>query len=141
MFAYKKKITGTLKTASPEKAIKAFLGSGSTFEGRVVFAEKMRIDGLFTGEISSNDTLVIGETACLQAELEVSELILSGRIKGNIRARKRVEIRAPATVDGDIVAPSVSIEDGVVFNGKIEMRDWETGQEIVEQMVDLALAS
>lgn len=141
MFGYKKRVTERERSLSSSNAIKAFLGSGSSFEGRVVFDEKMRIDGIFNGEILSNDTLVIGETACLQAELEVNELIVCGRIKGDIRARKRVEIRSPAIVNGNIMAPSVSIEDGVIFNGQVEMREWHSDQGIVEKMVDLALAS
>lgn len=141
MFVYKKKDSGNAKSHSPGRTIKAFLGPGCTFEGRVVFDEMMRIDGIFNGDILSNDTLVIGETACVHAELEVDELVVSGRVKGDVRARKRVEIRSPAVVNGNITAPSVSIEDGVIFNGQVEMREWHSGQEIVEQMVDLALAS
>ena len=141
MFVYKKKLSGNAESYSPATKIKAFLGSGSTFEGRVVFDEAMRIDGIFNGDILSSDTLVIGETASVQAELEVNELVVSGRVKGDIRARKRVEIRSPAVVNGNIMAPSVSIEDGVIFNGQVEMREWHSSQEIVEQMVDLALAS
>lgn len=110
------------KDTSLEKSdIKAFLGPGSQFEGKLVFNEIVRLDGAFRGEISSQDTLIIGESAEVQAEIEVGTLVLSGRFKGNIRARSKVELRAPAQVEGSIAAPALSIEDGVILNGTVSM--------------------
>jgi cytoskeletal protein CcmA (bactofilin family) len=108
--------------ASLEKSdIKAFLGPGSQFEGRLAFNEIVRLDGAFRGEVTSQDTLIVGESADLQAEVTVGTLILSGRFRGNIKAESRVELRAPAQVEGTIETPSLSVEDGVVFNGTITM--------------------
>ncbi len=122
MFANKERITNVRRTAgSGENDIKAFLGTGSEFEGRMVFNESMLINGTFRGEISSKDTLVVGDTANLQAEVTVGSLIITGHFQGNIKARTRVELRAPAHVSGDIETPSISIEDGVTFNGEIKM--------------------
>lgn len=110
------------KESSLEKSdIKAFLGPGSQFEGKMVFNEIVRLDGAFRGEISSQDTLIIGETAEVQAEIEVGSLILSGRFKGNIRARSKIELRAPAQVEGSLSTPALSIEDGVILNGTVTM--------------------
>ncbi len=123
MFANKEKITSVRRNAgSGENDIKAFLGTGSEFEGRMVFNESMLINGTFRGEISSKDTLVVGETANLQAEVTVGTLIISGRFQGNIKARTHVELRAPAHVSGDIETSSISVEDGVTFNGTIKMK-------------------
>ncbi|PLX78186.1 MAG: hypothetical protein C0614_08770, partial [Desulfuromonas sp.] len=84
------------KDNSQEKSdIKAFLGPGSQFEGKLAFNEIVRLDGCFRGEICSQDTLIIGETAEVQAEVEVGTLVLSGQFKGNIRARTKVELRSP----------------------------------------------
>jgi len=122
MFANKERITNVRRNAgSGENDIKAFLGTGSEFEGRMVFNESMLINGTFRGEISSKDTLVVGDTANLQAEVTVGSLIITGHFQGNIKARTRVELRAPAHVSGDIETPSISIEDGVTFNGEIKM--------------------
>jgi cytoskeletal protein CcmA (bactofilin family) len=101
--------------------IKAFLGPGSQFEGKLIFDEIVRLDGNFRGEITSRDTLIVGKTAELQAEVTVGTLIISGRLKGNIKASVRVELRAPAVVEGTIDAPILVVEDGVVFNGSITM--------------------
>ena len=122
MFANKERITSVRRHAgSGENDIKAFLGTGSEFEGRMVFNESMLINGTFRGEISSKDTLVVGDTANLHAEVTVGSLIITGHFQGNIKARTRVELRAPAHVSGDIETPSISIEDGVTFNGEIKM--------------------
>ncbi|MBW2476270.1 MAG: polymer-forming cytoskeletal protein [Deltaproteobacteria bacterium] len=106
--------------------IKAFLGPGSEFEGKLVFNEIVRLDGAFRGEITSRDTLIVGETADIQADVDVGTLILSGRFKGNIKAMVRVELRNPAQVEGAIETPALSVEDGVQLNGNITMN---TGQE------------
>lgn len=110
------------ETPLEKSEIKAFLGPGSHFEGKLQFHEIVRIDGTFRGEVSSKDTLIVGETADLQAEVEVGNLILSGRFRGNVKASGRVELRAPAQVDGSIEAPALVVEEGVLLNGTIVMK-------------------
>ncbi|WP_305045502.1 bactofilin family protein [Geoalkalibacter sp.] len=112
------------KAAIPlEKSdIKAFLGPGSQFEGNMTFTEIVRLDGLFRGEIHSQDTLIVGQSGELQAEIKVGTLILSGKLKGNVTADIRVELRAPAEVEGNIATPVLTVEEGVVFNGSLRMR-------------------
>ncbi len=123
MFKRKDKDVMSRRESLLEKSdIKAFLGPGSQFEGRMVFNEIVRLDGSFRGEIASNDTLIVGETAEIQAEVTVGTLILSGRFKGNIKAVTRVELRAPAEVEGTIESPALAIEDGVLFNGTVTMK-------------------
>jgi cytoskeletal protein CcmA (bactofilin family) len=123
MFKRKDKDAMSRRESPLEKSdIKAFLGPGSQFEGRMVFNEIVRLDGAFRGEIASNDTLIVGETAEIQAEVTVGTLILSGRFKGNIKAVTRVELRNPAQVEGTIETPAFSVEDGVIFNGSISMK-------------------
>ena len=129
MFKRKDKDAMSRRESALEKSdIKAFLGPGSQFEGRMVFNEIVRLDGAFRGEIASNDTLIVGETAEIQAEVTVGTLILSGRFKGNIKAVTRVELRSPAQVEGTIETPAFSVEDGVIFNGSISMKRSGSGE-------------
>jgi cytoskeletal protein CcmA (bactofilin family) len=109
------------ETPLEKSEIKAFLGPGSKFEGKLFFDEIVRLDGTFKGEISSRDTLIIGETAEIEGDAEVGTFILSGRFKGNIKATTRVELRRPAQIDGTIETPILVIEEGVVLNGSISM--------------------
>ena len=101
--------------------IKAFLGAGSQFEGTLVFEDIVRMDGSFSGKITSKDTLIVGETAHIEADVTVGTLILSGRFKGQISADVRVELRAPAQVEGSINTPSLVVEEGVLMNSTIVM--------------------
>jgi len=121
---FEKKDKGGMRKETPiEKSdIKAFLGPGSQFEGKLLFDEIVRLDGTFRGEVTSRDTLIVGETADLQAEINVGTLILSGRFKGNIKAARRVELRAPAQLEGNIETPVLVVEDGVLLNSSISMK-------------------
>lgn len=110
------------KSVSIDKAdIKAFLGPGSRFEGKLSFDEMVRLDGAFIGEINSTDTLVVGETGKIEGDIRVGALILSGSFKGNITATNMVELRAPARVEGNIDTPILKIEEKVLFKGQVNM--------------------
>jgi len=105
--------------------LNASLGRGSEFEGKLAFEGKVRIDGTFTGEISTNDTLHIGEGAKVSAEITCGTVIVEGDVVGNIKATGAVELHRPAKVRGDITSPSLSIEKGVVFEGRSKMESLE----------------
>lgn len=121
MFMKKEKEPMRKETPIEKSEIKAFLGPGSQFEGKLVFNEIVRLDGAFRGEVTSHDTLIVGESADIQADVQVGTLILCGKFKGNIKAKTRVELRAPANLEGSIETPGLSIEDGVILNGSITM--------------------
>jgi cytoskeletal protein CcmA (bactofilin family) len=112
--------------ASTGGDLNASLGKGSEFEGKLAFEGKVRIDGTFTGEISTNDTLHIGEGAKVSAEISCGTVIVEGDVVGNIKATGAVELHRPAKVRGDITSPSLSIEKGVVFEGRSKMESIES---------------
>lgn len=122
MFAKKENKQMKKETPLEKREIKAFLGPGSSFEGKLTFDEIVRMDGHFRGEIISRDTLIVGETADIHAEVNVGALILSGKFKGNIKASGKVELRNPAQVEGDIETPVLIVEEGVVMNSQISMK-------------------
>lgn len=101
--------------------IKAFLGAGSKFEGKLSFDELVRLDGSFSGEIVSSDTLIVGESAEIEGSIRVGALILSGRFSGEIKATTMVELRAHAQVEGTVETPALKIDENVIFNGEIKM--------------------
>ena len=121
MFGKKDDTVARKETPLEKSDIKAFLGPGSTFEGKLVFSEIVRLDGVFRGEITSQDTLIVGQTGELHAEVNVGTLILSGRLVGNVNAVSRVELRAPAVVEGNLVTPVLTMEEGVKLNGNLQM--------------------
>lgn len=98
--------------------ITTLLGRGATFEGKLTFEGTVRIDGRFRGEVFTDDVLVIGEGAIVEAEIDVGEVIIQGTVIGNIKAKRSIEIHAPGRVKGDIHTPSLQIDKGVVFEGR-----------------------
>jgi cytoskeletal protein CcmA (bactofilin family) len=128
MFGRKDKNTKQRNSPLEKGEIKAFLGPGSHFEGKMAFDEIVRLDGAFRGEITSRDTLIVGETADIQAQVIVGTLIISGKLRGTIKAVTRVEMRAPARIDGDVETPSLIVEEGVIWNGQLTMKPAEKTQ-------------
>ena len=112
-----------------KEGINAFLGEDTSFEGKLSFSGTVRLDGQFKGEIFSRGTLIVGDTAKLEATIRVGRLISSGEIKGSIIARERMEIRAPGKVLGDIVSPILTIDEGVIFEGTCKMREIPPSEE------------
>lgn len=102
--------------------INAFLGGDTEFEGKLSFKGTVRIDGNFKGEIFTEGTLIVGEAAVVKSDIHVSHIIISGEIHGNIMAENRIEIHAPGKVFGNIQAPAVVIEEGVIFEGNCKMQ-------------------
>ena len=102
--------------------INAFLGGDTEFEGKLSFSGAVRIDGCLKGEIFTEGTLIVGESASLECNIHVSHIIVSGEIRGNITASDRIEIHAPGKVFGNIQAPTVVIDEGVVFEGNCRMQ-------------------
>lgn len=106
----------------PVTEITALLGRGTRFEGKLYFEGRVRIDGVFKGEIKSDDTLIIGDGAEVNAEIDVATLIVRGGIvHGNIKASQSLEIHAPGKVIGNVHSPSLFIERGVEFQGSCRM--------------------
>lgn len=106
--------------------LNALLGKGSEFEGKLAFEGKVRIDGTFSGEISTNDLLMVGDGAKVTAEISCGTVIVEGEVIGNIKATSAVELRRPAKVHGDITTPSLVIEKGVVFEGRSRMDELQS---------------
>jgi len=100
--------------------ITAFLGRETEFEGNLSFKGMVRIDGRFKGEINTEGTLIVGETAVIDSDIHASNVIISGEIRGHIVAGEKIEILSPGKVFGDIEAPSVTINSGVIFEGNCQ---------------------
>jgi cytoskeletal protein CcmA (bactofilin family) len=100
-----------------EGQVTAILDRGASFEGNLTFEGTVRIGGKFRGEIYTKDTLVVDAGANVEAQIEADMVIISGTVKGNIFARRRVIMHPPAILKGTITTPSLRIDEGVVFEG------------------------
>ncbi|MBN2032292.1 MAG: polymer-forming cytoskeletal protein [Deltaproteobacteria bacterium] len=101
--------------------INAFLGKNTALDGKLSFTGSVRVDGQFKGEISGDGSLIVGDSAKVEADVRVSYLIISGEIRGSLSAGEKIEIHAPGKVFGNIEAPVVVMEEGVVFDGHCRM--------------------
>lgn len=112
---------GIRMTSFDAANVTAFLGQGTRLSGRIAFDGPARIEGDVEGEISAPDSLLVGESAVLNAQISGGTIVIHGKVTGDITATKRLEIRAPGKVYGNVTTPSLVIEDGVVFEGHCSM--------------------
>src|SRR3984893_8058886 len=112
--------------AIPGAASDLLLGRGVRFEGKLTFAGTVRIDASFVGTIVTNDVLVVGEAARIDAHITCGTIVVHGEVNGNIQAKTGVEIRGAAKVCGDLETPSLVIEKGAFFQGASRMESAAT---------------
>jgi cytoskeletal protein CcmA (bactofilin family) len=110
-------------TPPPMSAASSYLllGAGAEFEGKLTFRGTVRIDALFKGSIFTNDVLVVGENARIDAEINCGTVIVHGEVNGNIKAKSSVELLGAARVKGDVETPSVRLDKGALLNGAVRM--------------------
>jgi len=99
------------------------LGQEASFDGKLVFQGQVRIDGKFAGEIETEDTVTIAKSGEVNANVHVGTLKLHGTLRGNVRAKKLVELHPPARMYGDIETPQLVIHAGVIFEGSCRMEN------------------
>jgi len=104
-----------------EEEVRAFLGKGAEFTGKLMFNGSVRIDGNFKGDIFGNGTLVIGEGAEVEADIHVDTVLVSGEVRGQIDVKKGLKIYSPGRLLGDVNTPVFSIEEGAFFEGTCHM--------------------
>ncbi len=100
----------------------ARLGASIQIKGQVTGDEDLQIDGKVDGPISlRGHELIVGSTAQLNSEIHAGEVVVAGKVVGNVHARGRVDIKKDGSVTGDISTARISIEDGAHFKGRIEI--------------------
>ena len=109
-----------------ELPIKAYLGSDALFKGTLSFEGTVRIDGKFEGQVNTNDTLVIGETGDMKADIKVGSLVCKGHLSGSVEASQKIELHPAGKIKGDIQTPALSIALGAVLDGHLNMTEGES---------------
>lgn len=100
----------------------AHLDRGTKVTGKLSFDGPARIDGEVDGEITSKDSLQIGDTAVVTAQIKAASIIVGGKVNGDITGSKKIEIRPSAKVAGNLAAPLLSIHEGAQFEGHCSMQ-------------------
>jgi len=107
---------------------RAYLDSGSKISGKLLFEGAIRIDGQVDGEITAKESLVIGESAVVTAQIKANAIIVAGKVSGDITATQRLEIRPSARVIGNLTSPVLIVHEGAMFEGHCSMQP-EGGRE------------
>jgi len=102
--------------------LSGFLDVGSAFKGDLSFKETLRIDGKFEGKIRAGNTLVIGESAEVDAEIDVRNVSVSGHLRGTVLGAERVELLGTARCEGDLNTKVLMVKEGALFEGQCSMK-------------------
>lgn len=102
--------------------INAFLGAGTVYQGKLTFQGGVRVDGIFSGEMESDGTLIVGKDANVDGTLNVGELLLSGHFVGDVYAKRRVVIHKGGNLEGSVFSPAMVMEDGGLLQGHVNMQ-------------------
>ena len=113
--------SGIRSSGLPTGGVDAFIGRGCKVVGSLIFTGPVELDGEVEGEIIAKDKLTIGEAAIIKAKISGSEILAKGSVSGDIVASKSLTLKKPAKIIGNISSAVLSIEEGVVFEGKCSM--------------------
>ncbi len=114
--------TDTTRPAGAALRNTAWLGPSIDVKGKISGNEDLYIDGKVEGPISlTGHRLTVGQNAQVSAEVVAREIVVYGKISGNLSALDRIEIKKDGSVTGDLTTTRISIEDGAYFKGRIEI--------------------
>ncbi len=111
--------------------INGFMDQGTEFRGELRFRQTFRVDGHIKGRIVSDNTLIVGETGNVEAEIDCGVVSIRGTVKGHIVGRERIELLEGAHVRATLVSPRLAIEEGAFFQGDCEMRPGDEPEAVV----------
>ena len=116
--------TGTPRPAvAASTADQATIGKSLVIKGEVTGSESLYIDGRVEGSINlAGNRVTVGRNGVVSADITASEIVVLGKVRGNLTASDRVDIRSDGSLTGDVVAARISIEDGAFFKGGIDIR-------------------
>lgn len=111
------------KDGKSGESLDGYLGRAAQVEGTIRFQNMLRIDGKVVGKIISENDLVVGESAVVEADVEVARMSVAGKVTGKIKISDRLEIHPGGRVAGELTmaAPRLVIEEGAVLEGTVEM--------------------
>jgi cytoskeletal protein CcmA (bactofilin family) len=116
-------VSRPVATAGTSTADQATIGKSLVIKGEVTGSESLYIDGRVEGSINlAGNRVTVGRNGVVSANINAREIVVLGKVKGNLTASDRVDIRSDGSLTGDVVAARISIEDGAFFKGGIDIR-------------------
>lgn len=106
-----------------EGLMNTLIGKETSFDGILDVKGSLRIDGTVKGKVICSDTVTIGATGLVEAEVQASTAIIAGRMVGNVTASEKIELQAKCEMEGDLKSGSLVIEQGAIFCGACNMKN------------------
>jgi cytoskeletal protein CcmA (bactofilin family) len=106
---------------SSAKGLHTIIGEGTMLEGAIVVPHSVRIDGSLKGKLETSETLTVGNTGHIEADIIAKSAIIGGSVKGNLTVEDRVELEANASLVGDLKTRDLVINEGATFHGNCSM--------------------
>lgn len=116
----------------PFKSTDSLFGHGGTLEGKVQCDTNLRIEGTFSGEIICSGVVTIGEEGLVNSSIKADEIVIAGKVYGDVTAERRLIMTGTGELHGNISAGSLSIMEGSLLNGSIAMHEQPTSQKAGE---------
>ena len=114
----------TPKASEPHRADVGHIGKSVQIKGELTGSEDLYLDGSIEGTVDLRDhSLIIGPNGKIKASISARDLVVHGRVEGNITATGRVELRKSCTLIGDVSTQRIVIEDGAFFKGAIDIKE------------------
>jgi cytoskeletal protein CcmA (bactofilin family) len=121
--SFEPSVRSSAPAAQPATADQATIGKSLIIKGEVTGSESLYIDGKVEGSINlPGNRVTVGRNGQVTANISAREIVVLGKVKGNVNASDRVDIRSEGSLSGDVVAQRISIEDGAFFKGGIDIR-------------------
>jgi len=115
--------TAAQRPVAASTADQATIGKSLVVKGEVTGSESLYIDGRVEGSINlAGNRVTVGRNGVVSANINAREIVVLGKVRGNLTASDRVDIRSDGSLTGDVVAARISIEDGAFFKGGIDIR-------------------
>lgn len=111
------------KQSAPYKSTDSLIGHGGTLEGKVHCDTNLRIEGNFSGEILCQGTVTVGEQGTVHSSIKAQEIIIAGKVYGNVTADQKLIMTGTGQLHGNIAAGALSIMEGSVLNGSVAMAE------------------
>ncbi|MFE4713036.1 polymer-forming cytoskeletal protein [Paenibacillus sp. NPDC056722] len=108
--------------ATPIKSTDSLIGHGGTLEGKVHCDTNLRIEGTFSGEIECSGTVTVGEQGTVRSSITAEEIIIAGKVYGDVTANRRLIMTGSGQLHGNISAATLNIMEGSLLNGSVDMK-------------------
>lgn len=116
-----KPTTNPALSTGNDSGLTCVIAEGTVIEGAFKCTENVRLDGKITGEVQVDKKLVMGTTGFIHGTIDATNTAVQGKIQGNLHVKETLQLLATANINGDINANTLTVEEGAVYNGKVNV--------------------